>query len=69
MSVPKDLSTAGREPKRGISVLLFSSQHVITRLGGAKVGNYAPLTIHANIEKIQILVPLSEDPLHTATGL
>lgn len=69
MSVPKDLRTAGTEPKREYQLLFSAQQHIITRLGGEKVGNCAPLTIYANIEKIKILVPLSEDPLHTATGL
>lgn len=69
VSVPKDLSTAGTEPKREYQILFSAQQHIMTRLGEAKVGNCAPLTIHANIEKIKILVPLSEDPLHTATGL
>lgn len=68
MSVPKDPSTAGTEPRRGISILIFSSTAHHTKVGGVKFGNCAPLTIHANIEKIKILVPLSEDPLHIATG-
>lgn len=52
-SLPEYLSTAGTEPKRGTSVVIFSS----TRLVGGEGGNCATLTmhdyLHANIKKVK----------------